>query len=274
MCLLLVYQFNNNCIIILHSTGRIKTIYINKIAKLFPNKKIFIFMHVSIAYEIHKDRMSFIDNLHNVCCQNDIVILTPSPEVTLQYRNNGFIAQSVQIGIDNKLDEFYYKRVKRLEKYYNKIVTTCVCDNKGYYTAKGIDVYSEMIKENNWNQHALIAGIKESKDSLLCHKFSEKDFLNVLCHSKLYVQFSMFESYNVTAIYAKRFKIPTLLMSAEGNITCMNGNVYNSYEQMVRDIKKILNGVRYNKLDENYNDSIIRETLYKFNMDFQKLGGN
>lgn len=89
-------KINNdkNSIVIIHSTGRDKTIYIDELDKYFDNKKVFIFMHVSIDYEVFKKRKNFIARLYNICKEKNISILTPSKEVTNQYLKYGFDAKN------------------------------------------------------------------------------------------------------------------------------------------------------------------------------------
>lgn len=272
-----IEKINNdkNSIIIIHSTGRDKTIYLDNLDKLFVNKKIFIFMHVSIEYEILKKRKRFIDKLYNISKENNIIILTPSKEVTEQYLKYGFNAETIQIGIQ-KLNNDYYKRdIKRLENYYNKIVTVCASESPAYYNAKGIDNFIKLAKKEHITSDILIAGINsyvKKNNKIFMKKFCEKDFLNILYHSKAYVQLSLYESYNITAIQSKRFKIPTFLLSAEGNETCMCGNTYKSIKDIRLKIRELNNQIiDHEQIKKLYNDSIIRESLKNFNDDLIKL---
>ena len=106
----------------------------------------------------------------------------------------------------------------------------------------------------------------------LWKKFNEDDFLNVLYHSKAYIQLSIFESYNITAIQSKRFKIPTILLSAEGNESCMMGNTFRNINEICYKIREVNNNLIDNKIiKELYNDSIIRESLSRFNSDLIKM---
>ena len=169
--------------------------------------------------------------------------------------------------------EYYYTNIKKNEKYYDKIVTVCASENIAYYSAKGIDNFIELVTKENMQKNSLIAGINNYNNSnILMKKFNEKDFLNILCHSKIYIQLSLFESYNITAVQAKRFKIPVILLNAEGNSTCMNGDTYTSIDEIRKKIIEVVNGI-YNteKLEKNYNDSILRESLENFNSNLLSL---
>lgn len=264
---------DENGIIIIHSTGREKNLYLNKIDKFFPNKKVFVFMHVSLEYQRLKNRMKIINYLREISINGNIIILTPSKEVTKQYLDYGFNVTTIQLGILNiEQDKYYRKFIPRLSKYYNKIITTCASNNNLYNYAKGIDIFESIILNNNWSDIALIAG-SNSKDFIInCKKFSEKDFLNILFHSKIYIQFSRYESYNITAIQAKRFKIPTLLLNSEGTFSCMNGLVYNKISDIVFEIKQILNNnYDKDKIFTCYIDNVTRESIQEFKNSFDKL---
>ncbi len=270
-------KINNdkNSIVIIHSTGRDKTIYIDELDKYFDNKKISIFMHVSIDYEVFKKRKNFIARLYNICKEKNISILTPSKEVTNQYLKYGFDAKTIQIGIKNLNSDYYKKNIKRLEKYYNKFVTVCASESPAYYDAKGISNFIKLAKKEKITNNILVAGINsyvKQNNDVFMRKFNEKDFLNVLYHSKAYIQLSIFESYNITAIQSKRFKIPTILLNAEGNESCMIGNTFRNINEIRHKIREINNNLIDNKtIKELYNDSIIRESLSRFNSDLIKM---
>lgn len=258
-------------IIVIHSTGREKNIYLTNIEKFFPNKKIYIFMHVSL-----KNRMNLINYLHKTSTTENIIILTPSQEVTKQYIDYGFKAITIQLGILNiEQDKYITKFIPRLSKYYNKIITTCASNNNLYNYAKGIDIFEKIILNNNWKDIALIAGTNSKNFTINCKNFSERDFLNILSHSKVYIQLSRYEAYNITAIQAKKLKIPTLLLNSEGTFSCMNGYVYDKIDDIVFELKNILNN-NYDKekIEACYIDSISRETIQEFKNSFDKLINN
>lgn len=266
---------DKNSIVIIHSTGRDKTIYIDDLDKYFASKKIFIFMHVSINYEIFKKRKKFIARLYNICKEKNISILTPSKEVTNQYLDYGFNAKTIQIGIKNLNSDYYKKKIKRLEKYYNKFVTVCASESPAYYDAKGIRNFIRLAKKEKITNNILVAGVNSyvrKNNNVSMKKFNEKDFLNVLYHSKAYIQLSIFESYNITAIQSKRFKIPIFLLSAEGNESCMKGYTFKNISDIRHKIYEVDNNLIDNKtIKELYNDSIIRESLSRFNSDLIKI---
>ena len=257
----------NKSMIIIHSTGSKDSIYLNNYKRLFPNKRIYIFMHTSIEYQKLKGRTNFVDYLSQICKKDKITILVPSKEVAKQYLQYGINAKNIQLGIDDiEQKELYKKNIPELNKYYGKIITTCSSDNDIYKYVKGIDIFEKVIKKHQLERYCLIAGSNNNIGTLLeCRKFNEDEFLNILYHSKAYIQFSRYETYNVTAIQAKRFKVPVLLMDAEGTKSCMNGLVFNSELDLEKELLKIINN-NYNKktIEENYLDSIQRENLLVF----------
>ena len=276
-----VSKINNdkNCIIIIHSTGKINTYIMNNFYKLFPNKKIYIFFHTSFEYQKFKKRDKNITFYKSIENNFKTAFLVPSLEVYLQYKKAGLKnIKVVQLGIDaieknNKYRDFR----KDLSIYYNKVITTCSSENKDYLYIKGIDKYAYFIQNNNLYDMALIAGIENNPyDNILSKKFDLDDFLNVLYHSKAYVQFSKYESYNITAIQAKRFKLATFLQKAEGNNTCMNGITYKNFDETESSIIKYLknNQLYGDVIKKLYIDSLQRESLEQFKMSIENLERN
>lgn len=263
---------DDNCIIIIHSTASKKSGFLYKFLDYFANKNVYIFMHVSANYQLYKGRKDVLLYLKQITqSYKNIIVLTPSKEVTQQYINYGICAETIQLGVD--IDCFDIKYNPLLESYYNKIITTCSSDNPQYKYVKGIDIYEKFIVENNLYSSSLIAGINTYENNkILCKKFNEEDFLNILAHSKMYIQFSRYESYNLTATYSKILQIPVLLINSEGNFSCMNGMVYNEFSKIEDDALKILNGYTNCKIiKELYYDSIFRENIDNFNAEFLKL---
>lgn len=260
-------------IIVIHSTANKKSNFIYDFNKYFKDKKVYIFMHVSANYEIFKGRKDVLIYLKYLTDNCKAVILTPSTEVTNQYKYFGINAITVQLGVDfSKIDT---TKKSKLLPYYNKIITTCSSDNEIYKYVKGIDIYEEFIRNNQLESYALIAGTTTSGTiGLPCKKFDESDFLNILSHSIMYVQFSRFESYNLTATFSKFLKIPVLLLNSEGNYSCMRGNVYDSVDELEKDALKIISGnFNHQLIEDMYNDTIKRESISNFKQELDFLKG-
>ena len=169
----------------------------------------------------------------------------------------------------------YFKYDSSLSPYYGKIITTCSSDNDEYKYIKGIDLYEKFIINNNLVDVSLIAGTDNNRNSkLLCKRFSEDEFLNILAHSLMYVQFSRYESYNLTASYAKRFKIPVFVLNTEGVRTCMNGVVYDDYNSLTAAVlSTIAHGKQKELIEKMYEESLIRESIENFDDSFVKKIG-
>ncbi len=261
-------------IIIIHTTASKKSNFIYNYLKYFKNNKVYIFMHVSANYEIFKGRKDVLLYLKYLTDNHEVVVLTPSQEVTKQYENLGINAKTIQLGVDfTKID----KSINReLLPYYNKIITTCSSDNEVYKYVKGIDIYEQFINKCDLKKYALVAGTDELDSiDLPCKKFSEIDFLNILSHSIMYVQFSRFESYNLTATYSKFLKKPVLLLNSEGNYSCMQGYVFNNINELEKEALMIMKGNLNNQLIENmYNDTISRESIFNFRKELELLRRN
>ena len=261
--------------IIIHSTASKKSNFIHEFLNYFKDRPVYIFMHVSVNYELYKGRGDVIEYLKYLTDNYPVTVLTPSKEVTNQYRNCGVKAKTIQLGIDMGNKELYYADNSLLAPYYNRIITTCSSDNDEYKYIKGIDLYERFIFDNNLLDLSLVAGTDNSRNTrITCKRFEEKDFLNILAHSLMYVQFSRFESYNITASYAKLLRKPVLLLNTEGSYSCMNGLVYDYVNALTREALNILRRGPDNKLICNlYNDSLRKESIENFSSEFQKVIG-
>lgn len=258
-------------IIVIHTTASKKSNFIYNFLKYFKDKKVYIFMHVSANYEVYKGRKDILIYLKYLNDNFGTIVLTPSKEVTEQYKKIGINARTIQLGVDfSKIDT---NEKEELSPYYNKIITTCSSDNDIYKYVKGIDIYEEFINRNNLKKYALIAGTNEFGEiNLPCRQFAENDFLNILSHSIMYVQFSRFESYNLTATFSKFLKIPVLLLNSEGNYSCMRGNVYEDIYELEADALKIMSGnVNYQLLENMHNDALTRESIINFKQELELL---
>ena len=261
--------------IIIHSTASKKSDFIHNFLKYFKDREVYIFMHVSVNYQLYKGRGDVVDYLKYLTDNFPVTILTPSKEVTSQYCYSGIKAKTIQLGIDTIDKESYQENIDILAPYYNKIITTCSSDNDEYKYIKGIDLYEKFILDNNLLELSLIAGTNNARNTrILCKRFDEKDFLNILSHSLMYVQFSRFESYNITASYAKRLKKPVLLLNTEGAYSCMNGIVYENQSDLTSEALYILkHGTDYKLINNLYQDSMKKESIENFRQEFQKVIG-
>ena len=253
-------KFYKNYMIIIHYSGSKSSYFIENYKKLFGNKKIYIFMHTSVNYQIFKKRDNFINKLKD----ENLIILVPSKEVAVQYKKYGINATPIQLGINIDTKK-YKKHKKELAPYYNKIITTCNSKNDVYRYVKGIDRFEKLIYSLNLEDDALIAGYNYEGSKIKSYKFSEEDFLNILDNSKVYVQLSRYETYNISAVQAKRLKIPVLLLNVEGTASCMKKYVLKNENDLKLKLQNILHG-DYNKkvINHNYKDSKKRENLVNF----------
>jgi len=268
---------SNSCIVI-HSTGRIDSKLISNLFTYFKNNRnIYIFFHTSYNYQCFKKRQSNIIYYKGLEKKYNIGFLVPAKEVQEQFMNAGLKnVKVIQLGIEEIYKNATYKRyIRRLARYYNKIITTCSSSKAEYQYVKGIDTFVNTMLDSNLSSKCLIAGINSDAIQINNEKFSLDDFLNILNHSIAYVQFSRFETYNITAIQAKQFKKPVFLLNAEGNKSCMNNNVYNSVNQLLNDLLNYINSPnQYDSLiNDLYLDSINRESLESFCNSFNDLLG-
>lgn len=242
---------------------------------MFPNKKCYIFMHISVEHLLYKNRKSTIEILKEFS-DNGGVVLTPAKEVSHEFEKYGITSRPIQLGISQiEENDEYKKYVPELSPYYGKIVTACSSDNDNFKYAKGIDRFEEMVNKMNLSHLALIAGTDNNRGTnLLCHRFNMDDFINVLYHSIAYVQLSRYETYNLSAVQAKRMRCPALILKAEGTPSCMNVDICETIEDVKNEILKILYfGKNHDVSERQYNDSVVRETLERFAYELEELDG-
>ena len=96
-----------------------------------------------------------------------------------------------------------------------------------------------------------------------CRQLSYEDFLNVLSHSKSYIQFSRTEAYNLTAVQAKQLRVPVLVSNIDGHVDCMKleVNLYMSGDDFA---SKLVDIQAKEIINENFIDSIERESTNNF----------
>ncbi len=253
-------------IVIIHTTARNSSRILESYRSLIPYNRVYFFLHVSYKYLCYTNRLKGIQLLRNACEKDNIILFVPSKEVSEQYNKYGMKSYPIQIGVKAfEKDKVLTAYKSRLKHYYGRIVTTCTRAGE-YEYVKGIDLFNKIITNNNLTDSALTLGTDElSSSSIECRRFKHRDFLNILAHSLMYVQLSRYETYNVTAIEAKRMKRPVILLRAEGTPTCMNEAVYDSVEEVESAILDVLeNGVNQNAIDSFYKDSIKRENVLVF----------
>lgn len=263
-----------NCIVVIHSSGRLDSYYLHNYKKLFKNRRIFMFMHVSPKYLKVKKRHKMFYYLREFVEKYNGWILTPSKEVTSEYNKIAIRAKTVQMGIDNiQTKKEYYEYNPALSQFYNRIITTCTSDETIYRKIKGIDRFEKLLKGLGVLNLGLICGNENINNlNIECKKFKSDDFLNILQHSIAYVQLSRLETYNLTAIQAKRFKVPALLLKTEGTTSCMGKDVCKSIKEIKIQLKRLLLKRKNTlKIENLFEDSLKRETLERFNNDLISL---
>jgi len=261
-------------IVILHATGNKKFFYTlkNKLAKKF--KRFYIFLHVSPKHFLLKDRLDDLNKLRRLTKKYNIKILTPSKELKKEFQNYGLNTLFIQVGIDFKLKSKPQKSTKNYKKY---ISTICTSEEKLYHYIKGIDKFSNLIKKLRLEKESIILGNSANLfNRIKSKKLSFNGFLKYLERSRVYLQFSRTESYNLSAIYAKRLKIPIIVSNIEGHKdNVRHGFRANNIKDAERYLKDILS--KYNDpkikniVEKNYKDSLRRENLNSFKNSFNKL---
>jgi hypothetical protein len=264
---------NINCI--LHATGNKKYFYNFKdiLAKKF-NKRFFIFLHVSPNYFLIRDRLSELYSIKDLSNKFNFKILIPSNELKKEYSYYGLETIPVQIGIDFDMN-LYNKKSNKIKK--GKIISVCTAEEEVYDYVKGIDQFFKLIKDLKLDKQALILGSKNQLfRGISTKKVSKETFLESLRDSKAYIQLSRTEAYNLSAVYAKRLKIPVIVKNIEGHKDNVKFgfrvNNLNEARKILKFILKYPNSPKINRIIErNYKDSLKRETLNNFRKSLNKL---
>lgn len=267
-------KFSENDVLIIHSTGHISYDVKQIINSKYLCRHVFIFLHTSFYYQKLKGREEEIIRLMRWMNENKMILLVPSQEVQKQYMKVGFKCYSIQLGVkDITNDDSVKNDNDSLKKYYKKYITTCSSEKEIYRYVKGIDLYVDLIKEKKLSNEALVAGLsKECEMGVYCERFEENDFLNILFHSKAYIQLSRFETYNITAVYAKQMGIPIFVLGVEGVKNCLGDIAYENYELLSDGLDEYIcrNNCRYD-LSEIKKESLYRESLSSMAKSFSTL---
>lgn len=259
--------------VILHATGNNKPFY-NKKKEIFRKfKRSYLFLHVSPAHFLIKDRLKELENIEKLVNQHKIGVLTPSNETKKEFSYYGINAIPIQLGVNFRPEK--YKPIKEKDKRY--ITTVCTAQEGVYYYIKGIDRFYKLIRERGLEKEAIILGNGSSLfKGIKSKRLTQDNFIEYLRKSKVYIQLSRTESYNLSAVYAKLLKIPVIVSNIEGHIdNVKSGFRTNSLSESKKILENILNNPQdpdiKKILEENYQDSIRRENLNNFKNSFNKL---
>lgn len=264
-------RFPKETVFILHITGRWLDLFatIEKIVKYY---RVALFLHTSPSYMEYQGREKSIDRII-MLYKLGVHVLVPCRSIQTQLEQRNIMSYIIQMGIPHISKE---KEQNYLHEFFGKIITCCSENTPEYLYAKGIDYFERYITDNNLFSEALIVG-----DALIPNiqskRFPHDEFLRILQHSKMYIQFSRFEAYNITAVESKQLKIPVVLLDAEGVYdNVRHGFVCKNYSEMESVANKVLlskSSFAETAIDLNYKDSIFRETDLSFATELMRWVG-
>jgi len=265
---------NIHCI--LHATGNKRYFYSIKenLAKKF--KKFYIFLHVSPSHFLIKDRINELKAIKELTKKFNSKILIPSKELKKEYLYYGLKTIPIQLGIDFKEDK---KREVNRKKFSKKrhIISVCTAGEGFYSYIKGTDRFYKLIKDLKLEDRSIILGNNNQLfKGIKTMKVSQRDFFNILNKSEAYIQLSRTEAYNLSAVYAKRLKIPIIVSNIEGHKDNVRyGFRVNNLSEAKKILREILSNSSSKKIkriiEKNYEDSLKRETLNNFKLSLEKL---
>lgn len=253
---------------IIHCTGHMYPLVSSLDRILKEDIKISLFLHIAPKYLILKNKDYFIDYLRMLQKQYGLRLFCPSKKLSEEYGYYGLTVKFIQMGINSiDLNESNFDMLK-IKPYCNKYITTCTSSDPRYIDLKGVNEFVNVMEMMHKTDDALICGFDGMYRNVRCVWFDPVSFLTILKSSICYMQFSKTEAYNITAVQAKRLKIPVIVSDIEGHIDCMKNklnrvNVLQIHTQ--NDIENIIKQVSDCKVIEwNYKDSIQRENLNVF----------
>lgn len=250
---------------IIHTTGHLYPIISKLKILLDENVNVSVFLHVAPKYFELKEKKFFLDYIRNLQNIYSFKCLCPSKEVSMQYEALGINVNSVQLGFPEINFDFEENSERRtlLDTYCNKYISVCTSSDPRYIAIKGLNDFIDLMEQIGKKEEALILGFDGIYRGVLCKRLPLNDFLYVLSKSKMYIQLSKTESYNLTAIQAKRLKIPIIVSDIDGHIDCMkcgHNRIRNS-NNIVNVIEKVTSA---KCIEQNFKDSIRRESLSNF----------
>lgn len=251
---------------IFHSSGRHFPMIGNLQNFIARGYRCMVFIHDTPDYILLKSQASFLSFIRAIQARYNIRILVPSDAASHMFLKEDITATPVQLGIADPVIS-----TDLIDGSLKKCIVTVATNSKpSYIKAKGIDLFVKTLRELNLQSKGLILGLEQSSfNDVQCVKVSHELALKVLSEALLYVQFSRFESYNITAMEAKRLRVPLLVSNIGGHIDQIPVGLFkcNFSEDFTSRVQQILNideQVLESFLTVNYNYSVEHETLEQF----------
>ena len=247
---------------IIHTTGHLYPIISNLKLLLDNGVDVSIFLHVAPRYFYFKEKNVFLDYICNIQRIYNLQCFCPANELTIQYKKAGLHVKSIQLGfseinVDLNSNNFL------LDTYCGKYITVCTSSDPRYIDLKGINEFVDIMEKIDKKEEALIFGFDGNYRGVKCKRLNLNDFLYVLKNSNAYIQLSKTEAYNLTAVQAKRLKVPVLVSDIDGHKDCMK-YIDNRLKNEQDFSEKLKLACNIECIDRNYEDSNKRETLDNF----------
>jgi len=266
---------NKKLVVILHATGNKKAFYNMKEEIIKKFKSVYVFLHVSPKHFLIKNRINELKNLKKLVKEYNLKILTPSEELKKEFSYYDLNTTPIQLGVNFNPEKYHnLNSIKILKKY---ITTTCTSKEGIYNYIKGIDTFCKLAKNFGLEKNSIILGNNSNLfGGIKTKKVSWHNFLNYLNKSKVYIQFSRTEAYNLSAVYAKQLKIPIIVSNIEGHKNNVKyGFRVNNLKDAEKHLRNIFSKHENSKIrkiiEKNYKDSLKRESLNNFRNSFNKL---
>ncbi len=269
-----LFSPNSNMFYIFHTSGRSFPMVDSLIYLLNSGFKCCLFIHTAPDYIVQKGYPQFLEYVEELQKQFKIKVMVPSWSVKIDFARHNIECDAVRLGI---FSPSVIEPLNDLSYLTNKIITVNTNNKYEYKLAKGIDRFCEIVECLGLQHHVAILGVDgDNSDGIFRKKLSYQEFMWVLSKSRMYVQLSRSESYNITAIEARQLKIPLLLSNVGGHMDCNLDSIFlaNSKDDAITKMQNLLLYEKtdiLSKIENNYIWSITNESLEAFRKKIESI---
>lgn len=209
-----------------------------------------------------KGRNRELERVRSLTCAGRVRVLTPAREVSRLFAQVGIPSTPVQLGVERSSQRPSTERWR--------VTTVCTSSDLAYQRIKGLDRFIRLVTDAGLAHQALILGHDApAEDGIERRRVPHDQFLRLLAESRAYVQLSRSETYNLSAVEAKRLRVPVIVSDAEGH----RDNVRHGFrvrsladarQKLVSICSRPESAVVSRAVARNYRDSLARESLERF----------
>ena len=255
---------DKDAVLVFHATGNSKPFFDKKEEIIAKFARAYLFLHISPRHFLLKNRVAELEAAARLAKNCGVQVLTYAPNLKDIFAVHGIDVIPIQVGVD-------FGNLTPLPSEQRKYITTiCTSGESVYHYVKGIDTFVKIAKELGIEKDCLILGTDtQLYPDIRTMRVSQAESQELLRRSRVYVQLSRTEAYNLSAVCAKRMQVPVVVSDIEGHRDNVKyGFRVESEESAKATIQAILSGDAAFRtadvVERNYQDSCERETLKNF----------